>query len=139
MNTLREAVQEYVLMRRDLGFKLHDAGKGLLDFVTFMEHHRASYITQALALAWAQQPSNVQPAHWARRLSFEDLRIIAARPIHARRFRRRAFCRSSRNGRDHICTQMPRYVACCAPLSTCHAAMNAAGCGLGSITVSSGC
>ena len=36
MNTLRQAVQEYVLMRRDLGFKLHDAGKGLLDFVTFM-------------------------------------------------------------------------------------------------------
>jgi integrase/recombinase XerD len=29
-----------------------------------------SYITQSLALAWAQQPSNVQPAHWARRLSF---------------------------------------------------------------------
>ena len=35
-----------------------------------MEQHRASYITQALALAWAQQPSNVQPAHWAQRLSF---------------------------------------------------------------------
>jgi len=70
MTTLRQAVQEYMRMRRDLGFKLQDAGKGLLDFVTFMEQHRASYITQALALAWAQQPSNVQPAHWARRLSF---------------------------------------------------------------------
>jgi integrase/recombinase XerD len=70
MTTLRQAVQEYVRMRRDLGFKLHDAGKGLLDFVTFMEQHRACYITQALALAWAQQPSNVQPAHWAQRLSF---------------------------------------------------------------------
>jgi integrase/recombinase XerD len=70
MNTLRQAVQEYLSMRRYLGFKLQDAGKGLLDFVTFMEQHRASYITQALALAWAQQPLNVQPAHWARRLSF---------------------------------------------------------------------
>jgi integrase/recombinase XerD len=70
MTTLRQAVQEYVSMRRHLGFKLHEAGKGLLDFVTFMEQHRASSITQALALAWAQQPSNVQPAHWARRLSF---------------------------------------------------------------------
>ncbi len=70
MTTLRIAVQEYVRMRRDLGFKLHEAGKGLLDFVTFMEQHRASYITQALALAWAQQPSNVQPAYWAQRLSF---------------------------------------------------------------------
>jgi integrase len=53
-----------------LGFKLHDAGKGLLDFVTFMERHRTSYITNALALAWAQQPVDVQPAHWAQRLSF---------------------------------------------------------------------
>ena len=70
MNTLRQAVQEYLNMRRDLGFTLRKAGKGLLDFVTFMEQHRASYITQALALSWAQQPSNVQPAHWAQRLSF---------------------------------------------------------------------
>ena len=70
MNTLRQAVQEYLSMRRHLGFTLREAGKGLLDFVTFMEQHRASYITPALALAWAQQPSNVQPAYWARRLSF---------------------------------------------------------------------
>ena len=70
MTTLRQAVQEYLQMRRALGFKLDDAGKGLLDFVTFMEKHRARHITQALALAWAQQPSNVQSAHWAQRLTF---------------------------------------------------------------------
>ena len=70
MNTLREALEEYLSLRRNLGFKLRDTGKALLDFVTYMEQHGASYITQALALAWAQQPQNVQPAHWARRLSF---------------------------------------------------------------------
>ena len=70
MNTLRQAVQDYLSLRRGLGFKLHETGKGLLDFATFMEQRRASYITQALALAWAQQPVNVQPAHWAQRLSF---------------------------------------------------------------------
>ena len=70
MTTLRQAVREYVRMRRDLGFKLYEPGKGLLDFVTFMEQRRAASITQALALAWARQPANVQPAHWARRLSF---------------------------------------------------------------------
>ena len=70
MNTLREAVNEYLSMRRSLGFKLQDAGKGLLDFVAFMEQHRAPYITQDLALTWAKQPENVQPAYWARRLSF---------------------------------------------------------------------
>jgi integrase/recombinase XerD len=70
MNTLRQAIQEYLSMRRDLGFKLREAGKYLLDFAAFMQRRRASYITQALALAWAQLPANVQPAHWAQRLSF---------------------------------------------------------------------
>jgi integrase len=70
MTTLRQAVHEYLALRRSLGFTLREAGKGLLGFVAFMEQHRATYITQALALAWAQQPCNVQPAHWARRLSF---------------------------------------------------------------------
>lgn len=70
MNTLRQAVKEYLSLRRGLGFKLNEAGKGLLDFVSFMEQQRATYITQSLALSWAQQPVNVQPAHWAQRLSF---------------------------------------------------------------------
>lgn len=70
MTTLRAAVQEYLTLRRSLGFKLHEAGTGLLEFVTFMEQHRATYITRQLALTWAQQPSTVQPAQWARRLSF---------------------------------------------------------------------
>jgi integrase/recombinase XerD len=69
MNTLREAVQEYVTMRRALGFKLREAGTRLLDFVTFMEQHRASYITHQLALRWAQKLSTVQPSQWAQRLS----------------------------------------------------------------------
>ncbi|MDE0373030.1 MAG: tyrosine-type recombinase/integrase [Rhodospirillales bacterium] len=70
MNTLREAVHEYLGMRRHLGFKLRQAGRGLLDFVTFMEQRQASVITEALALAWAQQPDHVQPATWAGRLGY---------------------------------------------------------------------
>jgi integrase/recombinase XerD len=69
MNTLRKAVRDYLDMRRSLGFKLREAGKELIDFVKFLEQRKASYITQASALAWAQQPSNVQPAYWAHRLS----------------------------------------------------------------------
>jgi integrase len=69
MNTLRQAVDEYLNLRRQLGFQLREAGKALPDFVTFMEHQHAPFITQALALAWAQQPVDAQPAYWARRLS----------------------------------------------------------------------
>ena len=50
MNTLREAVEDYLAMRRSLGFKLHDAGKGLLNFVSFLEQQAASYVTTSLAL-----------------------------------------------------------------------------------------
>lgn len=70
MNTLRQAVQEYLTMRRSLGYKLQGAGKKLLDFATFMEQHRAPYITHSLALAWAKKPSDVRPGEWARRLSY---------------------------------------------------------------------
>ncbi|MBS1213051.1 MAG: int [Proteobacteria bacterium] len=69
MNILREAAQEYLAMRRSLGFKLRESGKRLSDFVSFMERRRASYITHQLALIWAQQLSNVQPCQWAQRLS----------------------------------------------------------------------
>ena len=69
MSTLRQAVQEYLTLRRSLGFKLDKAGNQLLAFVRFMEQHEALYITTKLALAWAQQPSHVQPAEWAQRLS----------------------------------------------------------------------
>lgn len=58
MITLRVAVQQYLTLRRGLGFKLRDAGKALLKFVTFLEHKHASVITTRLALAWAQQSAN---------------------------------------------------------------------------------
>jgi integrase len=67
---MRQAVNAYLRMRRDLGFKLREAGKALLDFSSFMQRRRAPYITQALALTWAQQPAKTQPSNWARRLSF---------------------------------------------------------------------
>ncbi len=69
MNTLREAVDEYLCMRRHLGYKLYKAGRDLLDFVTFMEQHDAPFITQSLALAWAQRMENIQPKTRAGRLS----------------------------------------------------------------------
>src|SRR5487761_2346584 len=69
MNSIREAVQEYLVMRRGLGFKLHYAGKTLLEFVSYLENQGAPCITTKLALTWAQQATSAQPAEWARRLS----------------------------------------------------------------------
>ena len=61
MSTLRQALQDYLAMRRALGFKLHDAGVGLQDFVSFLERKRTSHITTRLALEWAQRPATAQP------------------------------------------------------------------------------
>ncbi len=69
MNTLREGLQEYLDLRRGLGFKMHDAGLLLPRFVSFMEERQVEHISARLALEWAQHPS-VQPAEWARRLCF---------------------------------------------------------------------
>lgn len=70
MKPLREAIQDYLALRRSLGFKLHDAGAALAHFASFMEQHREIHITTQLALAWAQQSHSVQPAKWAQRLSY---------------------------------------------------------------------
>ncbi len=70
MNTLRQALHEYLALRRSLGFKMNDAGLQLPRFVHFMEQRQAEHITSRLALAWARQSTTVQPAEWARRLGF---------------------------------------------------------------------
>jgi hypothetical protein len=50
MNRLQQAVAEYVVMRRSLGFKLQEANKVLFDFADFLEEQQAAYITVPLAL-----------------------------------------------------------------------------------------
>jgi integrase len=73
--TLLKAVENYLSLRRRLGYKLKDSGTHLHDFVSFLERHGASHITTELALRWAMQPRNAQPAQWAARL--RTVRIFA--------------------------------------------------------------
>jgi len=70
MNTLGQALIDYLELRRGLGFKMHDAGRLLPRFVAFMEERQAPYITTRLALDWVQQAQTVQPPERARRLGF---------------------------------------------------------------------
>jgi len=48
---------------------MHDAGRILPRFVSFLQARQEPYITAQSALEWAQQ-ADVQPAEWARRLGF---------------------------------------------------------------------
>jgi len=69
MNSLSEALAQYIAVRRALGAKLPEPPRTLGQFIEFLEHHGATFITTELALRWAMQPVNVQRATWARRLS----------------------------------------------------------------------
>lgn len=70
MITLRASLQEYLEMRRGLGFKMKKPASELPKFVQFMESRRASHITASLSLEWAQQPATAQPESWALRLGY---------------------------------------------------------------------
>lgn len=70
MSPLRKAAEDYLVLRRAMGFKLRDMAIALRHFVSFMEREGACTITANLALRWAMQPQQVNPAHWAVRLSF---------------------------------------------------------------------
>lgn len=69
MKRLEHALKDYLRVRRSLGFLLREPETALRKFVAFLQAHRASYITTALAVRWATQPTQVQPATWAFRLS----------------------------------------------------------------------
>ncbi len=55
MIALRQAAEEYLAMRRALGFKLTTQGRHLMRFIEFCEARHAGHITTELALAWATQ------------------------------------------------------------------------------------
>jgi hypothetical protein len=69
MSELREAAEQYLQLRSELGYKMHRVTRMLRSFVAFAEQEGAADITTDLALRWAQQPSGAQPTTWAWRLS----------------------------------------------------------------------
>jgi integrase/recombinase XerD len=70
MKSYTGAVEEYLGLRRGLGFKLRDAGRALLDFAAFLDREQAPHMTSELALRWAMLPHQCQPALWAARLCY---------------------------------------------------------------------
>jgi integrase/recombinase XerD len=61
-------VEQYLAIRRSMGFKLERAGRLLNDFVTFADGAGLSTVTVDGALTWARQPSGASPVWAAQRL-----------------------------------------------------------------------
>lgn len=68
MSSLRRCSEEYLAIRRALGFKLVGEGHLLADFVTFVEQADAHTVTTELAVAWTRLATNGSPAYLARRM-----------------------------------------------------------------------
>jgi hypothetical protein len=75
MNTLRQAVDEYLALRQAMGFKLHEESRLLPRYIDFLEDQGEVFITTDLAVRWATQCRAAQPAEWAKRLRF--VRVFA--------------------------------------------------------------
>jgi integrase len=69
MSGLSGHVDDYLRLRRALGFKLERAGRLLPQLVAYLEVAGTATITSELAIAWARLPERAQPNHWAQRLA----------------------------------------------------------------------
>jgi len=69
MTSLQTGAEDYLTLRRSLGFKLKRPCRFVREFVTWLAERGESQITTRIALQWATQPQHLQRAEWAARLS----------------------------------------------------------------------
>lgn len=67
--TLGEHVDDYLRLRRALGFKLERHGQLLPQLVAYLEATGVSTVSSELAISWARLPASAHPRHWAARLA----------------------------------------------------------------------
>jgi len=75
MTPLRQALADYLAMRRALGYRLARAEKLLAQFLAFVEDRGEEHLSIEAALAWATAPAGADPSWMSRRLS--DVRRFA--------------------------------------------------------------
>ncbi len=68
MSGLSRHVEDYLRLRRALGFKLEREGQLLARFVSYVEAGGSATLTSEIAIKWAQQPIIAQSNQWAKRL-----------------------------------------------------------------------
>jgi integrase len=69
MSTMRQAAEDYITLRRAMGFKLEKPGRLVRQFADHLDQIGISEISVEVALGWARQPAHADPSWWAYRLS----------------------------------------------------------------------
>jgi integrase/recombinase XerD len=66
--SMASRVEQYLAMRRSLGFSLRGEGRMLMQFADQLDRTGQATVTTAEAVAWASQPAGATATHRARRL-----------------------------------------------------------------------
>lgn len=69
MSTLTAAADDYLRVRRALGYELKRQGRQLLQFVAYLDGVGATTVTIEHALGWATLPARASGGYWSDRLS----------------------------------------------------------------------
>lgn len=81
MSDLRQALDDYLALRRGLGFSLEQQGSLLSRFVAHVAQHGDGHVTTKLALEWAMLPARASPQSWVKRLG-----MVRSFALHLRAF-----------------------------------------------------
>jgi integrase/recombinase XerD len=68
MSALARSAQDYLGMRRSVGYALRQEGRMLADFVGYCERRGITRVTTEAAIGWATEPGSASPTWWAKRL-----------------------------------------------------------------------
>jgi integrase/recombinase XerD len=87
MTTIRQHAEQYLAMRRALGFKLTTFGHRLISFVSYLETRQQQVVTTEAAVAWAVDTprGSTDQVHWSRRLMVVRIfarHMAALDPVH---------------------------------------------------------
>ena len=92
MTRLQAALEDYITIRRTMGFKFEDSAKLLSGFVAQLEHDGSQVITSVAAVAWATAAGG-HPNWWGKRLSMVRGFARYLQSLDSMRSRRRACSR----------------------------------------------
>jgi integrase/recombinase XerD len=84
MTSLANKVEEYLAIRRAMGFKLERHGRILADLAAHLESAGQEVVTTRSTLEWATRPAG-HPQEWAVRLSIARRLRVSTRKRRSRR------------------------------------------------------
>ena len=137
MSALRQALDDYLVLRQALGFKLRDAPTLLPQFVAFLEEQQADGIPTAWALQWATPPAMSNPPRGPEACAWSvALRSTKVPSIPGQKFQRRSCYRSAISVVHPISTAKPTSPSALRLPANC---LHPRVCGLGPTPPGSGC